>query len=81
MNITARQMKAEAKKNAAARREKLRAEGIAVVSTGVCPCCGQKIVRNLSITGWFQCAGYGAEGFRAAGSKPCSWQVIIPEAE
>ncbi len=65
---------------AAKRTAQLIAEGTAVVSAGCCPDCGQAIRSNNSITGWFQCAGYGAEGFRAAGSRPCSWQVIIPRA-
>lgn len=30
--------------------------------------------QNLALTGWVQCDGYGAEGFRKAGSKPCAWQ-------
>lgn len=61
------------------RQAQLRAEGLAILQKGCCPDCGQALRQNLAITGWWQCAGYGAEGFRAAGSKPCSWQVIIPE--
>lgn len=52
------------------------AEALAIVSTGRCPSCGQNLRRNLSLTGWYQCAGYGAEGFRAADSKPCSFQIF-----
>lgn len=64
----------------AARSTQLRTEGLAQIQSGRCPNCGQPIRRNLAITDWFQCAGYGAEGFRDAGSKPCSWQVILPKA-
>lgn len=46
-----------------------------VVASGVCPECGSGIVRNLSLTGWYQCAQYGAVGFRKDANKPaCSWQ-------
>jgi hypothetical protein len=46
-----------------------------IVAAGICPTCGSKLRRNLALTGWWQCAQYGAEGFRADSSKPaCSWQ-------
>lgn len=49
----------------------------AVVETGACPQCGRKIVRNLAITGWYQCEQYGAEHWRKDASQPeCRWQVI-----
>ena len=45
------------------------------VARNKCPVCGATLRRNLSITGWWQCSQYGAEGFRADSSKPaCSWQ-------
>jgi ssDNA-binding Zn-finger/Zn-ribbon topoisomerase 1 len=45
------------------------------VALNKCPLCGAPLRRNLSITGWWQCSQYGAEGFRADSSKPsCSWQ-------
>lgn len=46
-----------------------------IVATGKCPQCGEELKRNLSLTGWYQCAQLGAEGFRKDASKPsCSWQ-------
>ena len=46
-----------------------------VVATGVCPLCGGKLKRNLSMSGWWQCEQLGAEGFRKDATKPsCSWQ-------
>lgn len=54
---------------------KAQAETRAVVSAGKCPCCGSKVVRNLSLTGWWQCEQYGSEQFRARPEEdPCSWQ-------
>lgn len=33
--------------------------------------------RNSSLAGWWQCAQFGAVGFRADSSKPaCSWQTF-----
>jgi hypothetical protein len=46
-----------------------------VVESGVCPKCGAGLRRNSSMTGWWQCEQFGAEGFRKDSSKPsCSWQ-------
>ena len=46
-----------------------------IVATGKCPLCGEGLKRNLSLTGWWQCAQLGAEGFRKDSAKPsCSWQ-------
>jgi hypothetical protein len=60
-----------------AKREARYAEARAVVANGVCPCCGAKLRRNLSLTGWWQCGQYGAVGFRADDSKPgCSFQTF-----
>jgi len=52
------------------------AEAEAVVTTGTCPACGQALRRNLALTGWWQCSGFGAEGFRAPGASPCSFQTF-----
>jgi hypothetical protein len=53
------------------------AEARAVVSKGVCPTCGGRLRRNLSMAGWWQCEQLGAEGFRKDPSKPsCSWQTF-----
>jgi ribosomal protein L37AE/L43A len=47
----------------------------AIVATGKCPECGSKLRRNLSMTGWWQCAQFGSDGFRADDAKPaCGWQ-------
>ena len=49
----------------------------AVVKTGVCPVCGMKLVRNSSLTGWWQCSQFGAETHRADPTRPsCSWQTF-----
>jgi hypothetical protein len=40
-----------------------------------CPQCGGGVHRNLALTGWVQCDGFGTEGFRKNPSAvPCSWQ-------
>lgn len=52
------------------------AANAAVVATGKCPECGQALRRNLSLAGWWQCSGFGAEGFRATGSTKCSFQTF-----
>lgn len=42
-----------------------------------CPCCGRKIKRNLSLTGWWQCSQFGAVGFRVDSTQPaCNWQAF-----
>jgi hypothetical protein len=48
--------------------------------TNTCPTCGGQVHRNLSLTGWVQCDGLGAEGFRKnPNAKPCSWQGFTGE--
>lgn len=60
-----------------AKRDAGLAEARRIVSGGKCPQCGAGLRRNLSITGWWQCAQYGAAGFRADSSKPsCSFQTF-----
>ena len=45
------------------------------VARGTCPVCGERIRRNLSLTGWYQCDQFGAEGFRKNAAKPsCNFQ-------
>jgi hypothetical protein len=57
------------------RREKDQAEIINIVNIGVCPICGSKLRRNLSLTGWYQCEQFGSKGFRKDSLKPqCAWQ-------
>lgn len=58
-----------------ARREARVAAVLEVVRGGKCPQCGSALRRNLSLTGWWQCAQYGADTHRADPSRPaCSWQ-------
>lgn len=55
----------------AAERAKVRE----VVTAGTCPLCGGKVLRNWSLTGWWQCEQLGAVTHRKDPSKPsCSWQ-------
>jgi len=73
MNAYNKRKRAEAKK----RMAEAIIEACGIVSTGVCPQCGTKLRRNLSIAGWWQCGQYGAEGFRADPSKPpCGFQCF-----
>lgn len=65
----------EARKASEARIAAAQAATRAVVATGVCPCCGAGLRRNLSLTGWWQCEQLGAVGIRKDASKPaCEWQ-------
>lgn len=49
----------------------------AILREGVCPTCGAKLKRNLSMTGWWQCSQLGAEDFRADKNKPsCNFQMF-----
>lgn len=57
-----------------ARIAEQQAEALQAFQTDTCPTCGQSVKINNAMAGWVQCSGYGAEGFRAAGSSPCSWQ-------
>lgn len=69
-----RSEKAAAKKASQARMAAARDEAAKALAENRCPCCGQAVRRNFALTGWVQCSGFGAEGFRASGSRPCSWQ-------
>lgn len=58
-----------------ARIAQARAEVQRIVATRICPLCGSALRRNLSLTGWWQCAQFGAPQFREDRSKPqCNWQ-------
>lgn len=61
--------------------ERIRPEkeaNLKIVSNGVCPLCGGKLKRNLSLAGWWQCEQIGAEIFRKDPSKPsCSFQLFV----
>jgi hypothetical protein len=49
----------------------------AIVAGGKCPRCGEGLRRNLALTGWWQCAQYGAEQFRKDPTRPsCSFQTF-----
>ncbi len=62
---------------ATAKLDALQAEARKIVNTGVCPDCGAKLKRNLSITGWWQCEQYGSVGFRKDENKPaCPFQCF-----
>lgn len=50
------------------------------LSSNVCPSCGGGVHRNLALTGWVQCDGFGADGFRKnPNATPCSWQGFTGE--
>ena len=72
--MTARQQQAQQRKAAETRMAAARAEAHAALDANTCPRCAQQVRRNLALTGWVQCSGFGADGFRAQGSTPCSWQ-------
>ena len=75
LTLSEKRERAAERKASAARIAQQQAETRAVVATGCCPQCGGKLRRNSALTGWWQCAQYGAVGFRADSSKPaCSWQ-------
>ena len=38
---------------------KIRKEAQEIVTTGVCPKCGAKLVFNNALPGWWQCSCYG----------------------
>lgn len=52
------------------------AETHAILKTGACPTCGTKLYRNASMTGWWQCGHYGAEGFQREPGTHCDFQFF-----
>ena len=75
MTLEEKRARREERRAQKARIEAAQAATRAVVASGKCPCCGGALRRNLALTGWWQCAQFGAEGFRADSSKPsCDWQ-------
>ena len=45
-----------------------------------CPRCAGKVHRNLALTGWVQCDGFGADGFRRdPNAQKCDWQGFTGE--
>jgi ribosomal protein L37AE/L43A len=51
-------------------------EAYAIVSKGVCPQCGAKLHRNLSMSGWWQCDRFGEASFRRAPGPQCNFQIF-----
>lgn len=57
----------------------LHAKAQQVVATGQCPLCGTGLVRNLALTGWWQCGGYATGTHRQpqfAGVAKCDFQTF-----
>lgn len=69
--MTPRQQKIAARKASQLRIAQAQAEARKACVEG-CPLCGRAVRHNLALTGWVQCQGYGAEGFRTG--APCEWQ-------
>ena len=47
----------------------------AALEANCCPTCGGAVKQNLALSGWVQCAQFGAVGFRADSNRPaCPWQ-------
>ena len=70
-------MNAAEKKQYREKMDQLHRKAVAIVATGKCPECGRKIVRNMSLSGWWQCSQFGAIGFRADAEQPsCPWQTF-----
>lgn len=43
------------KTNRTAKLDNILETNRAIVAAGICPCCGQKLRKNNSIAGWWQC--------------------------
>ena len=76
MRMTKEQRAEKKAKNleSAARMAAAHKEASEALRNNQCPMCKQGVRTNSSLAGWVQCDGFGAEGFRKAGSKQCSWQ-------
>jgi hypothetical protein len=49
------------------------------VERGTCPLCSAPLVRNSSLAGWYQCAGYASQSFRKPEHRDlpsCSYQTF-----
>ena len=76
---SSRKARAAARKLEAQKREASYAEAERIVATGKCPDCGNELIRNLALTGWWQCAGYASPGFRKPGHEndaKCGFQIF-----
>lgn len=63
----------------AERMATLKAEARRIVATGTCPDCGTALIRNSSLTGWWQCGASGSQDFRKPEYRnlpPCSFQTF-----
>lgn len=61
--------------NATARMAAIRLQASEALRINRCPQCGSTVRQNLSLTGWVQCAQFGAPSFRLDSTKPaCDWQ-------
>jgi len=57
------------------RMQQARETAITAVRSNSCPQCGGHVHFNTALTGWVQCDGFGAEGFRKdPNAIPCDWQ-------
>lgn len=60
-----------------ARMIELHEKARAIVATGKCPDCGEALRHNNAMRGWWQCAQFGAEGFRVRPADPsCHFQTF-----
>ncbi|GAC1475606.1 MAG: hypothetical protein PVSMB8_00350 [Vulcanimicrobiaceae bacterium] len=62
-----------------AKMMKLQADAAEHVARGTCPHCGTKLVRNLALTGWWQCGAYASADFRKPefkGLPSCAFQTF-----
>lgn len=48
-----------------------------ILRSGVCPECGTKLYRNLSLSGWWQCGHFGAPGFQKEAGPNCNYQFFF----
>lgn len=67
---------------AKAKRLAIAAANHKILITGVCPKCGTKLYRNLSLSGWWQCGHVGAVGFQREVGAPCNFDLfydVTPE--
>jgi hypothetical protein len=61
------------------RMAQIHAEARRIVAAGKCPECGSGLRRNLALAGWWQCACYGRDDFRAPeyrGKPDCNFQCF-----
>lgn len=80
MTVAGRKVKKAAEQASRARMIVHNLETRAALSSNTCPRCAGGVHRNLALTGWVQCDGFGAEGFRKnPNAKPCDWQGFTGE--